>query len=140
VLTFVRRAEVLIDDHCPFVLYLFFVAVQMDSREHYFCRSSVRAEMKVKRSISIGRRAHASCSLMALRMVMHLTLLVGTNGAALAGDFVLNYAVDADGKADTGKLADCSYEQICEIRVADLRIEILVCPRTTGFPTLDMTV
>jgi len=91
--------------------------------------------MRGQRTISIGRRAPAACSLIALRMVTLMTLPVGTNGAALAGDFVLDYAIDADGKADTGKLADCSYEQICEIRVADLRIEILVRPRTTGFPS-----
>lgn len=55
---------------------------------------------------------------------MLLTLLIVTDGAALAGDFVINYAVDADGKTETGRLADCSYEDICEIRPAGLIIEM----------------
>jgi hypothetical protein len=73
-------------------------------------------------------------------MIMLLTPLVVTNSAALAGDFVLNYAVEADGTTDTGKLANCSYEHICKIRAADLNIGIVVRPRTAGLPTMEMKV
>ena len=85
-------------------------------------------------------RLRVARSFTALRMITILTLLILTNVAALAGDFVLNYAIDADGKTDAGKLESCSYEQICEIRAVGLSIEIFIRPRTTGFPMLDMNV
>ncbi|WP_315704562.1 MULTISPECIES: hypothetical protein [unclassified Bradyrhizobium] len=87
-----------------------------------------------------GSRLRAICSLAALRMVMLLALLTVTNAAAWAEDFVLNYAIDAAGKTDTGKLENCSYERVCEIRAAGLMIKIVVRPDTTGLPTMDMNV
>ena len=94
----------------------------------------------MNRTMSTGWWSSAVCYLTGLRVVMILTLLAVMNGAALAGDFVLNYAIDADGKTDTGKLENCDYEQICEIRATGLIIEIVVRPRTTGLPTMDMSV
>ena len=90
--------------------------------------------------MSTGWWSSAVCYLTGLRVVMILTLLAVMNGAALAGDFVLNYAIDADGKTDTGKLENCNYEQICEIRATGLIIEIVVRLKTTGLPTMDMSV
>jgi hypothetical protein len=62
------------------------------------------------------------------------------NVAAAAEDFVLNYAIEADGKTGAGKLETCGYEHVCEIRAADLDIQILVHPGATGLPTMDMIV
>jgi hypothetical protein len=90
--------------------------------------------------MSTGWWSSAVCYLTGLRVVMILTLLAVMNGAALAGDFVLDYAIDADGKTDTGKLENCNYEQICEIRATGLIIEIVVRPKTTSLPTMDMSV
>jgi len=67
-------------------------------------------------------------------------LLVLSCSAAFAHDFVVNYAVEANEKTDTGKLDSCDYEQVCEIRAAGLNIEILIKPGVTGLPTIDMTV
>ena len=67
-------------------------------------------------------------------------LMVDANGAASAGDFILNYAIDANGKTGTGKLENCSYESVCEIRGADLNNQIVVHPSATGLPTMDMIV
>jgi hypothetical protein len=86
-----------------------------------------------------GLRLHATRSL-TLRIVMLLTLLAVPNVAASAGDFVLNYAIDADGKTDAGKLENCGYEHVCEIHAADLNIQIVVHPSATGLPTMDMIV
>jgi hypothetical protein len=73
-------------------------------------------------------------------MLMLLAPLVVTNAAALAGDFALVYAIDANGKRDSGKLEGCSYEQQCEIHAAGLIIGVLVHSRATGLPTLQMSV
>lgn len=94
----------------------------------------------MNRIIPTRLRSHLASSFTLLRMVMILTLLAVMNVAALAGDFVLDYAIDADGKTDTGKLESCSYERICEIREAGLVVEIFVRPRSTGLPTMDMKI
>jgi len=101
---------------------------------------SERTKVRMNRIMPTELRLHAAFSLATLRVVMLLAILAVTNVAASAGDFVLNYAIDADGKTDTGKYENCNYEDICEIRAADMSIEILVHASATGLPTMDMIV
>ncbi|XUM22260.1 hypothetical protein ACRAVF_01115 [Bradyrhizobium oligotrophicum S58] len=67
-------------------------------------------------------------------------LLVFSGCTEFAHDFVLIYAVEANEKMDSGRLDNCDFERICEIRAAGLNIEILVRTDVTGIPTIDMTV
>ena len=59
---------------------------------------------------------------------------------AAASDFVINYAIEANGKTDSGKLENCDDERICRFRAADLDVEILVYPGDAGVATIDMIV
>ena len=73
-------------------------------------------------------------------LAIWFVLLAFSSSTAFAGDFVINYAVDANGNIDAGKLESCGYERVCHLRAAALNIEILVHRRTTGLPAIDMVV
>ncbi|WJR76484.1 hypothetical protein [Bradyrhizobium sp. NP1] len=48
-----------------------------------------------------------------------LALLLSMSCAA-AGDYVVTYAIDADGKIDTGKINSCRYAKPCDVSAAGL--------------------
>ncbi|CCD97867.1 hypothetical protein [Bradyrhizobium sp. STM 3809] len=59
--------------------------------------------------------------------------------SAIGGDFILNYAVEAEGKTGSGRLEGCGPERICRFRAAELDVDVLVYPDGRGF-AMDMVV
>jgi hypothetical protein len=115
----------------------------------YFCshlhsNEAIRAialgayQVRMNWIIPTKSRLHTGRLFIASGLVM-LLLLVATNLAS-AKDLVLNYAIDVDGKTDTGKLTNCRYNHVCEIRTVGLIVKIVVRPRTIGLPTMEMNV
>ncbi|WJR76483.1 hypothetical protein [Bradyrhizobium sp. NP1] len=49
--------------------------------------------------------------------------------AAVAGDYIVTYAIDANGKTDTGRVDTCIYDQRCEITSARTGLLLSLRPR-----------
>ena len=68
------------------------------------------------------------------------SLLAFSSRPAVAGDVVINYAVEANEKTGSGKLENCDDERMCHFRAADLDFEIVVYPGSAGVAMMDMIV
>jgi ribosomal protein L33 len=53
-----------------------------------------------------------------------LALFLLSSTGASAGDYSVAYAIDANGKNDTGKIETCKYDKACEIESANSRLSI----------------
>ena len=64
-------------------------------------------------------RQHESFRPLLVTTLCFASLFVYLSGDAMAGDYTLNYAIDADGKSDAGKVETCGYETTCDIESAN---------------------
>ena len=55
-----------------------------------------------------------------------LLFLIRSSVGAAAGDYSVAYAIDADGKNDTGKVETCEYDRPCEITSQSLGLSIVL--------------
>jgi hypothetical protein len=53
-----------------------------------------------------------------------LALFLLSSTGASAGDYSVAYAIDANGKNDTGKIETCKYDKACEIESANSGLSI----------------
>jgi hypothetical protein len=53
-----------------------------------------------------------------------LAFFLLSSAGASAGDYSVAYAIDANGKNDTGKIENCSYDKACEIESASSGLSI----------------
>jgi len=60
--------------------------------------------------------------------------------SAVASGFVINYAIEANGKTGSGKLENCEDEHICRFHAADLDVELGVYADSTGVARTAMIV
>ena len=87
------------------------------------------------------RASHLVARLTSTRLTpVWLLLLALSGGPARAGDFVINYAIEANGKTGSGKLEHCDDERICRFRAADLDVDIAVYADSSGVARMDMIV
>jgi len=52
--------------------------------------------------------------LLASALLLWISLL-GSSAKAFAGDYIIQYALEVDGKTDTGKMESCEYVRPCQI-------------------------
>jgi hypothetical protein len=55
-----------------------------------------------------------------------LALVLFSGNGAFAGDYSLVYAIDANGKTDSGRIETCTYAKACEIEPAGMRLSIFL--------------
>jgi len=72
--------------------------------------------------------------------VVWLLLLAFSICPAAASDFIINYAIEANGKIGSGKLENCNDERPCRFRAADLDVEISAYAGSAGVAMMDMIV
>lgn len=78
--------------------------------------------------------------LMRMIYVVLLALIPMAGTRALAGDYTLNYAIDANGQTGTGKVESCRYEKTCEINSAGLELSLSLDPVGPEGPLLTLNV
>jgi len=54
------------------------------------------------------------------------TCLALSSAGAVAGDYSLTYAIDANGRTAAGKVESCRYERICHVAGAGLELSIFL--------------
>jgi hypothetical protein len=71
-----------------------------------------------------------------------LAFFLLSSAGASAGDYSVAYAIDANGKNDTGKIETCSYDKACEIESAKsgLLISLLFSRPSPDHSWVDMRV
>jgi hypothetical protein len=58
--------------------------------------------------------------------------LLGSNGSARAGDYIVTYAIDADGVIETGKLDSCVYRSSCMIEFGRMGLLVFLVVERSG--------
>jgi hypothetical protein len=97
--------------------------------------------MRARHMIAVGWSRQNRASHLVTRLApVWLLVLAFSYGPALANDFVINYAIEANGKTGSGKLEHCDDERICRFHAAELDVDIAVYADSAGVARMDMIV